>query len=126
FRKLMTFVSHHRACLALALALFGAVCQGGEPEGDVVGKLMVGYQGWFACEDDGSPVNRWVHWSGSRPSPGNLSFEIWPDTREFEKTYPAGFAPLGNGGPAGLFSSYDDQVVETHFKWMRQHDIDTA
>lgn len=31
--------------------------------GDVVGKLCVGYQGWFTAQNDGSPVNIWVHWS---------------------------------------------------------------
>ncbi len=30
--------------------------------GDIVGKLVVGYQGWFACAGDGSPSNAWVHW----------------------------------------------------------------
>ena len=27
------------------------------PHGDVVGKITVGYQGWFACIADGAPVN---------------------------------------------------------------------
>lgn len=38
------------------------------PVGDVVGKLVVGYQGWFACAGDGSPRNSWVHWAGSLPN----------------------------------------------------------
>ncbi len=32
--------------------------------GDILGKLIVGYQGWFNCKDDGSPINGWVHWGG--------------------------------------------------------------
>lgn len=30
--------------------------------GDVVGKAVIGYQGWFAAPKDGSPINGWVHW----------------------------------------------------------------
>ncbi len=25
-------------------------------------KLLMGYQGWFACPQDGSSLNSWVHW----------------------------------------------------------------
>src|ERR1041385_5076065 len=42
--------------------------------GDVVGKITVGYQGWFACTGDGSPINSWWHWSqnwSQPPSPAN-------------------------------------------------------
>jgi hypothetical protein len=96
------------------------------PTGDVVGKLTVGYQGWFAAKGDGSPRNSWVHWGGQLPSPGHQTFELWPDVREYTKTYQTGYAHLGNGQPAKLFSSFDDQVVDTHFKWMQQNGIDVA
>ncbi|RZM18177.1 MAG: hypothetical protein EOO88_41435, partial [Pedobacter sp.] len=33
------------------------------PPGDVVGKITAGYQGWFAAIGDGSPINRFWHWS---------------------------------------------------------------
>ena len=33
---------------------------------------------------------------------------------------------LGNGQPATLFSSYDQQTVDTHFPWMQQNGCDTA
>ena len=29
------------------------------PVGDVVGKITVGYQGWFACAGDNAPINTW-------------------------------------------------------------------
>lgn len=83
---------------------------------DVVGKVTVGYQGWFSCTGDGSPVNRWAH----------QNLEMWPDVREYEKTYQTDLPNLGNGQPAKMFSSYDDQVVQTHFKWMAQSGIDCA
>lgn len=98
------------------------------PVGDVVGKLVVGYQGWFACANDGSAYNTWVHWGGGAqgPRPGNQTFELWPDVREYTTTYQTGYANLGNGQPAKLFSSWDPQVVNKHFEWMQQHGIDCA
>ena len=97
---------------------------------DIIGKLITGYQGWFSCEGDESPVTGWRHWGkgDNMPYPGfgNLSFELYPDMREYETGYQAGFANLGNGQPATLFSSYDDQVVNTHFKWMAENGIDVA
>ncbi|HWG24054.1 MAG TPA: lectin, partial [Actinospica sp.] len=50
--------------------------------GDVVGKITVGYQGWFACIGDGAPINAWWHWSQNEsqaPSPSNQNLKAWPD-----------------------------------------------
>ncbi|MEU6852274.1 discoidin domain-containing protein [Actinacidiphila alni] len=97
--------------------------------GDVVGKVTVGYQGWFACIGDGAPINGWWHWTqnwGQTPSPSNTGIKCWPDMREYTHTYQTGYAALGNGQPATLFSSYDQQTVDTHFLWMQQNGIDTA
>ncbi|SDO20811.1 discoidin domain-containing protein [Actinacidiphila guanduensis] len=97
--------------------------------GDVVGKVTVGYQGWFACIGDGAPINTWWHWSangGQPPSPSNTGIVAWPDVRDYTHTYQTGYAALGNGQPATLFSSYDQQTVDTHFLWMQQNGIDTA
>lgn len=99
------------------------------PAGDVVGKITVGYQGWFACVGDGAPINAWWHWSqnwGQAPSPGNNVIKAWPDMREYAHTYQTGYANLNNGQPATLFSSFDQQTVNTHFLWMQQNGCDTA
>jgi hypothetical protein len=99
------------------------------PPGDVVGKITVGYQGWFACIGDGAPINGWWHYGqdwGKTPSPVNEALYAWPDVRDFDRTYPTGYANLGNGSPAALFSSYDQQTVDTHFKWMQENELDTA
>ena len=97
--------------------------------GDVVGKITVGYQGWFACIGDGAPINAWWHWSnnGSQaPSPSNNNIKSWPDMTLYNKSYQTGYANLGNGQPATLFSSVDQQVVNTHFSLMQQNGCDTA
>jgi hypothetical protein len=99
------------------------------PVGDVVGKISVGYQGWFACIGDGAPINGWWHWSANwsqPPSPSNNAIPAWPDVREYTTTYQTAYANLNNGQPAKLFSSYDQQTVNTHFLWMQQNSIDTA
>ena len=114
---------------AAALPLTSAPAAAASPPGDVVGKITVGYQGWFACPGDGAPIGGWWHWSRDRfqpPSPANTTIESWPDMREFEHGYPTAYPNLGNGQPARLFSSYDAQTVNTHFAWMRSYGIDTA
>jgi chitodextrinase len=110
--------------LAAATEAFAA-----SPPGDVVGKVTVGYQGWFACIGDGAPINGWWHYSpnwSQAPAPGACSITCWPDMRDFTKGYRSNFANLGNGQPANLFSSYDQQTVDTHFHWMQQNGCDTA
>jgi hypothetical protein len=91
--------------------------------GDVVGKVTVGYQGWFACKGDGSPFNGWWHQS---PSPTGQGIKCWPDVREYTKTYATQYANLGNGQPATLFSDFDQSTVNVQFLWMHQYGIDCA
>ncbi|SFD99686.1 Ricin-type beta-trefoil lectin domain-like [Chitinophaga sp. CF118] len=88
----------------------------GSPVGDVVGKVTVGYQGWFSAPGDGSAVNRWTH----------QNLDMWPDLREYSVTYQTTSGNLGNGQPAKMFSSYDQSTVDLHFQWMQQNGIDCA
>jgi hypothetical protein len=97
--------------------------------GDVVGKITVGYQGWFACIGDGAPINGWWHWSqnwGQPPSPSNNAIKAWPDMAEYAAGYQTAYSNLNGGGAATLFSSFDQQSVNTHFLWMQQNGCDTA
>ena len=99
------------------------------PAGDVVGKISVGYQGWFACIGDGAPINAWWHWSQNEsqpPSPSNNVIKAWPDMTEYTKSYQTAYANLNSGAPATLFSSYDQSTVNTQFLWMQQNGCDTA
>jgi hypothetical protein len=99
------------------------------PAGDVVGKISVGYQGWFACVGDGAPINAWWHWSqnwSQPPSPGNNVIKAWPDMREYTRWYQTAYANMNNGDAATLFSSYDQSTVNAHFRWMQQNGCDTA
>lgn len=97
------------------------------PVGDVVGKITVGYQGWFVAPGDGSPINARWHWSqnwAQAPSPINQVIKCWPDMREYTTTFQTAFANLGNGQPSTPFSSYDQQTINTHFLWMQQNGLD--
>jgi hypothetical protein len=123
-----TFLSTVAAAAALPLTT-ATRADAASPPGDVVGKVTVGYQGWFACPGDGAPIGGWWHWSADRsqpPSPTNTTIESWPDMREFDHGYTTAYPNLGNGQPAQLFSSYDAQTVNTHFAWMRTYGVDTA
>ncbi|MFI6235461.1 lectin [Micromonospora sp. NPDC050784] len=46
--------------------------------------------------------------------------------RDYDRVYKTGYQNLGNGQPASLFSSYDQQTVDTHFRWMQENGLDTA
>jgi hypothetical protein len=115
--------------VTIARTATAATAPAASPAGDVVGKITVGYQGWFACVGDGAPINGWWHWSqdwSQTPSPTNNVIKAWPDMREYATTYRTAYANFNNGQPATLFSSYDQQTVNTHFQWMQQNGCDTA
>ena len=112
-----------------ALPFATGAAHAASPVGDVVGKITVGYQGWFACTGDGAPIRGWWHWSndwGRPPSPTNKAISAWPDMREYAAGYRSDYGNLNNGSPATLFSSYDQSTVNTHFLWMQQNGCDTA
>ncbi|MEY9855520.1 hypothetical protein ABH935_001124 [Catenulispora sp. GAS73] len=107
----------------------GAARPAASAAGDVVGKITVGYQGWFACIGDGAPINAWWHWSQNEsqaPTPSNQNLKAWPDMSIYTNGYRTGYANLGNGAAPNLFSSYDQSTVNAHFSLMQQHGCDTA
>ena len=86
--------------------------------------VMAGYQGWFAAQGDDS--NRgWYHYAQNSCSfmPGCTNVDFWPDITEYVKTYksPFKFADHSN---AYLYSPYDEESVDLHFKWMKDYGID--
>lgn len=90
------------------------------------GKLLMGYQGWFACPNDGSAPNQWWHWFHNQtPTATNVNTDFLPDTSEFtsnelfntQMTY-------SNGSPYQFYSSAVEQTVLRHFQWMQQNQLD--
>lgn len=105
----------------------------GEMYNSYQGLVMCGYQGWFACPGDGSTYSKesaWPHYSqkwsfprGFAPGPGKCGIDMWPDVREYEKTYEATPFTLPDGSHPHLFSSWDESSVNLHFKWMKDYGI---
>src|SRR6185369_3570533 len=86
-------------------------------------KVLLGYQGWFACPDDGS--GRWTHWSRGAPSPETLTIEMYPDLRELEPDERCVIPGMTiDGKPAYLFSSRNPKTVSRHFRWMKEYGLD--
>ncbi len=102
-----------------------------EPRTDtstLTGKVMCGYQGWFACEGDGAERG-WAHWTKGRGplSPANVKIDLWPDVSEFgaDERFATGFKHA-DGRTAEVFSSFKKETVLRHFSWMREYGIDGA
>ena len=89
-------------------------------------KMLLGYQGWFACPGDGSPVNAWIHWFRNQtPTAANSTFDFWPDISELDPDELFDTAmTLNNGTPARLYGAAKQKTVLRHFKWMRDYHID--
>ena len=102
--------------------------------GSIIGKVVCGYQAWFNCTGDGSPINHWSHWSpgntpqaGIAPNPNpNLTFDAYPDVSIYNPAslFQTNFASQGNGNPSQLFSSFKQDVVDKHFQLMQANGID--
>ena len=109
------------------------------------GKVITGYQAWFNATGDGSQTNAWRHWSSNRApglNIGNeinqrnsrlnsgywLGFNMYPSMEEYDQTklYKTDFPNLGNGNPAMLFSSYNYETIDLHFKWMQEYGIEVV
>ncbi len=93
------------------------------------GKVLVGYQGWFNCEGDGSQLG-WKHWARKRSAPfapGNVTVDLWPDVSELDpdERFATGFRHA-DGSVAEVFSSAHPRTVRRHFRWMRDYGIDGA
>lgn len=87
------------------------------------GLVMAGYQGWFTAEGDGA--NRaWHHYEkNGQFKPGESTIDFWPDVSEYEITYETNFS-FSNGEKANVYSPYDEESVDLHFKWMKEYGID--
>jgi hypothetical protein len=89
-------------------------------------KLLMGYQGWYACPGDGSPADRWMHWfRNNGPVATNATVDLWPDVSEAgtDELFATEMS-LPDGSPAKVFSSYSAKTVLRHFQWMQQYDLD--
>ena len=89
-------------------------------------KMLLGYQGWFACPGDGSPVNAWIHWFRSQtPTAANATVDFLPDVSELDADELfATSMTYSNGAPFKVYGAAQRKTVMRHFKWMRDYRID--
>ena len=87
--------------------------------------VMAGYQGWFAAQGDASERG-WYHYQNNSCGgflPGCASIDFWPDMSEYSKRYKTPFQ-YANGTEAFIYSPYDEETIDLHFKWMNDYGID--
>jgi len=87
------------------------------------GLVMSGYQGWFTAMGDGADRG-WHHYEkAGKFEPGMNTIDFWPDVKEYVKTYKTSFK-YPDGTDAYVYSPYDEESVDLHFKWMKEYGID--
>ena len=85
--------------------------------------VMAGYQGWFTAEGDGAERG-WHHYEKSgKFEPGMCTIDFWPDVSDYSITYKTAFK-YADGSDAYVYSPYDYESVDLHFKWMKDYGID--
>jgi hypothetical protein len=87
------------------------------------GLVMAGYQGWYTAEGDGADRG-WHHYEKNGTfEPGSTNIDFWPDITEYSKEYKTSFK-YSDGSDAYVYSPYDEESVDLHFKWMNDYGID--
>src|SRR5258708_26325591 len=111
-----------RIALCLMFCRAAAQATGGVDVSTLDNKVLIGYQGWFTCPEDGS--GRWTHWSRGVPAPDTLTIEYYPDLRELDPDERCVVPGMSiDGKPAYLFSSRNAKTVSRHFRWMKEYGL---
>jgi len=86
---------------------------------------MFGYQGWFGCPGDGSPLNSWEHWfRRGVPAAATLRVDMWPDVSELSESERCNTElVLPDGHPAQVYSAYNPRTVDRHFAWLQDYEL---
>ena len=111
----------------LGLLAAGAASQPVDVNEGLDGRVLCGYQGWFAAEGDGAGIG-WRHWKQVNRSDRceeQVTVDLLPDVSELaeEERFPLGLTGV-DGRSIEVFSSYREPVVRLHFRWMREYGID--
>lgn len=98
------------------------------PSDGLSGKVIVGYQGWFGCPNDFEGNTVWQHWFVKGIRPEFFTVDLLPSVTEINKTdlCDTGLPAATGQETIKLFSSQNPNVVNYHFRLMRDHNIDGA
>lgn len=118
-----------RIFLLVLLGAFSSLALAADPprHPTLHGKVVTGYQGWFAPTIEGTR-SRWVHLGhAGKFEPGFTCIDLWPDTTGFaaDERVATDFKHA-DGSVAYVFSSSNPKTVDRHFSWMKQYGIDGA
>ena len=117
----------------LALALTSSLVSSADREPNkvdastLIGKVLIGYQGWFKTPNDGSGATGWPHWTrdGAPPSATNFVVDFYPDLSEFDKKDLVAAPGITIAGKqAHTLSAWPGPVMAKHFQWMQQYGLD--
>lgn len=114
-----------QAVIEKTMRPFAGVSYPGVNTKTLTGKVMSGYQGWFAAPNDGAGRG-WVHWgSRGRFEPGLCKIDLWPDVSELDsdERHATPFVHP-DGRKAEVFSSFHRKTVLRHFEWMKTYGLD--
>jgi hypothetical protein len=115
--------THLRIALLVVFCRAAVQAAGGVDASTLDNKVLIGYQGWFTCPEDGS--QRWTHWSHGVPAADTLTVELYPDLRELDADERCTVPGMTiDGKPAYLFSSRNQKTVSRHFRWMKEYGLD--
>lgn len=114
-------------CACLLAGAVAPVGCAGPVRPEITGRAVVGYQGWFRAEGDGSGLGFRHYDQRGRFEPGQCSVDCWPDVSELGPgaRHATAFRK-GDGSAAEVFSSADPETVRLHFGWMRDYGIGGA
>ncbi|MGD0722136.1 MAG: glycoside hydrolase family 71/99-like protein, partial [Roseiarcus sp.] len=112
-----------RAALILCALLLAGGAGAESPRVDpstLTGKLIFGYQGWFACPGDAAGRG-WVHWRDAK----GFTVDMLPDVGELPaaERCDAGLR-AADGEEVFVYSAQDPATVDRHFAWMERYGID--
>ncbi|HET9569811.1 MAG TPA: glycoside hydrolase family 71/99-like protein [Bacteroidales bacterium] len=128
-------MSNLKSVMLLTVSLLSVMAFAGTKHGltsahtTINGKILCGYQGWFAAPTDGANLS-WKHYSintksGQLFEPGACSIDLWPDMHEYDanESYQTAFTDP-DGSKAKVYSSYKMKTSLLHFRWMEEYGID--
>jgi hypothetical protein len=109
-------------CLAVLLFLSAPALAVDPTAATLFGRVMCGYQGWFATPQHDPEVG-WSHYGFGEA--GRCHIDLWPDLEEFgaDERFDTPLK-LADGSLAQVFSSAHPATVRRHFEWMRTYGID--
>jgi hypothetical protein len=110
---------------------------GGADSSTLAGKAMAGYQGWFRCPNDLNDIG-WSHWDDNNATPFTMqelytspgvtsqwpNVSYYPASSQIGTDCPADQVVTASGKQGYVFSSANPDVVQQHFAWMQQYNVD--